>query len=161
MCRQAGGLAGRPSPPAAPPRPTPSLADLLTHPLPCLPTCFVLQVRPPVEHQWGCTASPVHGGGQHAPVSVFRHRLLQLFQLSIFCKLPVLPISTLEDLRWACWCGCGRVAGVGAVLKWGRAVVALPTSTSWRTPVAPEPHTPKPIHYVSMDAGAASWCASC
>ena len=55
-------------------------------------------VRPPVEHQWGCSSPPVHGT-PHAPVSVFRHRLLQLFQLSIFCKLPVLPVSTLEDLR--------------------------------------------------------------
>lgn len=60
---------------------------------------FFLQVRPPVEHQWGCSSPAVHAGPPHAPVSVFRHRLLQLFQLSIFCKLPVLPISTLEDLR--------------------------------------------------------------
>ncbi|KAL4457809.1 hypothetical protein ABPG75_012674 [Micractinium tetrahymenae] len=56
-------------------------------------------VRPPVEHQWGCSSQPVRGNLPHAPVSVFRHRLLQLFQLSIFCKLPVLPINTLEDLR--------------------------------------------------------------
>lgn len=35
-------------------------------------------VRPPVEHQWGCTSQPVRGGLQHAPVSVFRHRLLQV-----------------------------------------------------------------------------------
>lgn len=54
-----------------------------------------------MEHQWGCSSPAVHAGPPHAPVSVFRHRLLQLFQLSIFCKLPVLPIGTLEDLRWA------------------------------------------------------------
>ena len=53
-----------------------------------------------MEHQWGCSSQPVHGGpASGAPVSVFRHRLLQLFQLSIFCKLPVLPISTLDGLR--------------------------------------------------------------
>ena len=60
-------------------------------------------LRPPVEHQWGCTSPPVHPGPPHAPVSVFRHHLLQLFQLSIFCKLPVMPINTLQDLR----CGPG------------------------------------------------------
>ena len=61
------------------------------------------QVRPPVEHQWGCSSSTptVHAGASAPPasVSVFRHRLLQLFQLSIFCKLPVKPIDTLQDLR--------------------------------------------------------------
>ncbi len=65
-------------------------------------------VRRPVEHQWGCGTAlhpaPVAGGaGPHrggaAPVSVFRHRLLQLFQLSIFCKLPIRPMTTLKDLR--------------------------------------------------------------
>ena len=78
----------------------PHFPALLTSNLHCpAPAPPAPQVRPPVEHQWGCTSPAVHTGPPHAPVSVFRHRLLQLFQLSIFCKLPVLPISTLEDLR--------------------------------------------------------------
>ena len=39
--------------------------------------------------------------GFQAPISVFRHRLLQLFQLSIFCKLPIQPMKTLDDLKRA------------------------------------------------------------
>lgn len=54
-------------------------------------------IRPPVEHQWGC--GPLLGAGKPAPVSIFRHRLLQLFQLSVFCKLPIQPMTTLYDLR--------------------------------------------------------------
>ena len=56
-------------------------------------------VRPPVEHQWGC--EPMIQSGFKAPISVFRHRLLQLFQLSIFCKLPIQPMKTLDDLKRA------------------------------------------------------------
>lgn len=56
-------------------------------------------IRPPVEHQWGC--EPMIQSGFQAPISVFRHRLLQLFQLSIFCKLPVQPMKTLDDLKRA------------------------------------------------------------
>ena len=56
-------------------------------------------IRPPVEHQWGC--EPVIQTGFQAPISVFRHRLLQLFQLSIFCKLPIQPMKTLDDLKRA------------------------------------------------------------
>ena len=88
--------------PRAPQRP-PTHRHIASLPLlACLPACLpaCLQIRPPVEHQWGCSSQAVHGGpASGAPVSVFRHRLLQLFQLSIFCKLPVLPISTLEGLR--------------------------------------------------------------
>lgn len=54
-------------------------------------------IRPPVEHQWGCDA--LVRSKFRAPISVFRHRLLQLFQLSIFCKLPVVPMKTMDDLR--------------------------------------------------------------
>jgi predicted Zn-dependent peptidase len=53
-------------------------------------------LRPPVQHAWGFGAAE-----RAAPVSVFRHRLLQLFQLSVFCKLPVRPMGTLGDLRRA------------------------------------------------------------
>lgn len=56
-------------------------------------------VRPPVDHQWGC--GPMIQSGFQSPISVFRHRLLQLFQLSIFCKLPVQPMKTLDDLKRA------------------------------------------------------------
>lgn len=56
-------------------------------------------IRPPVEHQWGC--EPMIQTGFQAPISVFRHRLLQLFQLSIFCKLPIQPMKTLDDLKRA------------------------------------------------------------
>lgn len=55
--------------------------------------------NPPVEHQWGCS-SLLHAG-RPAPVSIFRHRLLQLFQLSVFCKLPIRPMTTMHDLRRA------------------------------------------------------------
>lgn len=56
-------------------------------------------IRPPVDHQWGC--EPMIQTGFQAPISVFRHRLLQLFQLSIFCKLPIQPMKTLDDLKRA------------------------------------------------------------
>jgi predicted Zn-dependent peptidase len=56
-------------------------------------------IRPPVEHQWGC-GRMLHSG-KPAPVSIFRHRLLQTFQLSVFCKVPVRPMSTMQDLRRA------------------------------------------------------------
>ncbi|KAG7669392.1 hypothetical protein Ndes2526B_g05713 [Nannochloris sp. 'desiccata'] len=56
-------------------------------------------IRPPVEHQWGC--GRVLHAGKPAPVSIFRHRLLQTFQLSVFCKVPVRPMSTMQDLRRA------------------------------------------------------------
>ena len=56
-------------------------------------------IRPPVEHQWGC-GRMVHSGAS-APVSIFRHRLLQTFQLSLFCKVPLRAMSTMEDLRRA------------------------------------------------------------
>jgi predicted Zn-dependent peptidase len=54
-------------------------------------------VRPPVDHQWGC--GPPLRGPSSAPVSIFRHRLLQLFQVSVFCKLPIRPMTKMEDLR--------------------------------------------------------------
>ena len=34
-------------------------------------------------------------------MSVFRHRLLHHFQLTIFCKLPAEPIVTQEDIRYS------------------------------------------------------------
>ncbi len=47
-------------------------------------------LRPPVAHRFG-RGKP--DGWQMAPVSVFRHRLLQHFMLSVFCKLPIKPIQ--------------------------------------------------------------------
>lgn len=65
-----------------------------TH-LSLLPT----SLRPPVQHAWGCgAAAPAKPPPQ---ISVFRHRLLQLFQLSLFCKLPIQPLTTMQDLRRA------------------------------------------------------------
>ncbi|KFM27169.1 putative zinc protease PqqL [Auxenochlorella protothecoides] len=62
-----------------------------TH-LSLLPT----SLRPPVQHAWGCgAAAPAKPPPQ---ISVFRHRLLQLFQLSLFCKLPIQPLTTMQDL---------------------------------------------------------------
>lgn len=57
-------------------------------------------IRPPVEHRFGCGPPPTDGA-RTAGVSVFRHRLLQHFMLSIFCKLPIRSISTMDDLRRA------------------------------------------------------------
>jgi predicted Zn-dependent peptidase len=60
-----------------------------------------MMVRPPVDHHWGAIQHPSLADERRAPVSVFRHRLLQLFQLSIFCKLPIRPMTTLDDLKRA------------------------------------------------------------
>ena len=89
--------------------------------LPLTPCCLPArpQIRPPVEHQWGCGTQLVHGAPP-APVSLFRHRLLQLFQLSVFCKLPIRPMTTMHDLRWA---GLGGMGGLGA---WGLGWAAGP-----------------------------------
>ncbi|KAI8464353.1 MAG: LuxS/MPP-like metallohydrolase [Monoraphidium minutum] len=54
-------------------------------------------VRPPVAHKHGY--GPLAPGEGPAPVSVFRHPLLQSFMLSVFCKLPVTSMTTMDDLR--------------------------------------------------------------
>lgn len=54
-------------------------------------------VRPPVAHKHGY--GPMAPGEGPAAVSVFRHPLLQTFMLSVFCKLPVMSMTTMEDLR--------------------------------------------------------------
>ena len=46
------------------------------------------------------TNEPVPGT-TNAPVKIFRHRLLQQFMLSVFCKLPVQPVDTLEGVKHA------------------------------------------------------------
>ncbi|CAG9466529.1 unnamed protein product [Pedinophyceae sp. YPF-701] len=61
-------------------------------------------VRPPVEHVYGMSdwqGRPVQVIEGTAPVRVFRHPLLQHFQLSLFCKMPVREINSMEDLRYA------------------------------------------------------------
>lgn len=35
-----------------------------------------------------------------ARVKIFRHPLLQYFQLSLFCKMPIMPIVNMGDLRY-------------------------------------------------------------
>lgn len=57
------------------------------------------QVRPPVEHRFGC--GPLEEGEATPTVRVFKHRLLQHFMLSLFCKLPVLPMTRIRDMRTA------------------------------------------------------------
>ena len=59
----------------------------------------MLQVRPPVKHRFGC--GPLQSGEDSPTVRVFRHRLLQHFMLSLFCKLPVQPMTRIRDIRAA------------------------------------------------------------
>ena len=69
------------------------------------------QVRPPVEHIFG--GGPPAAGEAPAPVSVFRHRLLQHFMLSVFCKLPIKQMTCMRDIRRAPQCfplSSGQVA---------------------------------------------------
>ncbi|GLC34133.1 hypothetical protein PLESTB_000841000 [Pleodorina starrii] len=54
-------------------------------------------VRPPVEHKWG--HGPLKQGEQPAEVKVFRHPLLQHFMLSVFCKLPIQPLTEMAHLK--------------------------------------------------------------
>ncbi|KAG1670958.1 hypothetical protein FOA52_011393 [Chlamydomonas sp. UWO 241] len=56
-------------------------------------------VRPPVGHMvgWG----PLRAGERPAEVKIFRHPLLHHYMLSIFCKLPISPMTTMEHLRQA------------------------------------------------------------
>jgi hypothetical protein len=54
-------------------------------------------VRPPVAHKHGY--GPMAPGEGPAAVSVFKHPLLQSFMLSVFCKLPVTSMTTMDDLR--------------------------------------------------------------
>lgn len=66
--------------------------------------CMHAQLRPPVEHRFG--RGPLTPDEQPAPISVFRHRLLHHFSLTLFCKLPVEPISTMEDTRYSLMVCC-------------------------------------------------------
>lgn len=99
----------------------------------------LLQIRPPVEHQWGCGQQLVHAPAP-APVSVFRHRLLQLFQLSVFCKLPIRPMTTMHDLRCA---GAGHAsrAGMAQVLAEGWAARHNPHALCAACCCKPRPQT--------------------
>ena len=54
------------------------------------------EVLPPVQHRFG--VGPLVAGEQPT-LAVYRHRLLQQFMLSIFCKLPVRPVTRMRDLR--------------------------------------------------------------
>ena len=90
-------------------------------------------VRPPVEHQWGCAAQLLHGAPP-ARVSVFRHRLLQLFQLSVFCKLPVRPMTTMEDIR--------RGQRLVSCMQPAEQALLRKGSTTWRAPVCGRQSSP-------------------
>ena len=54
------------------------------------------EVLPPVQHRFG--VGPLVPGEQPT-LAVYRHRLLQQYMLSIFCKLPVRPVTQMRDLR--------------------------------------------------------------
>ncbi|GIL94695.1 hypothetical protein Vretimale_918 [Volvox reticuliferus] len=54
-------------------------------------------VRPPVQHKWGY--GPLAPGEQPAEVKIFRHPLLQHFILSVFCKLPIQPMTDMVHLK--------------------------------------------------------------
>ncbi|GMH43786.1 hypothetical protein BSKO_11720 [Bryopsis sp. KO-2023] len=71
---------------------------LLEGPEKIIPSRSRHEIRPPVEHVMGC--GPLSDGeNPMVPVSIFRHPLLQHFMLSVFCKLPVRPIRTRENLK--------------------------------------------------------------
>lgn len=54
------------------------------------------EVLPPVQHRFGVGPT---APDEQPTVAVYRHRLLQQFMLSIFCKLPVRPVTRMRDLR--------------------------------------------------------------
>jgi len=54
-------------------------------------------IRPPVRHHWGM--GPLAPAERPAPVSTFQHPLLQNFMLSVFCKVPITPMTTMAHLR--------------------------------------------------------------
>uniref|UniRef100_A0A6U0W9G0 Mitochondrial processing peptidase n=1 Tax=Polytomella parva TaxID=51329 RepID=A0A6U0W9G0_9CHLO len=57
-------------------------------------------VRPPVEHLFGYgSLAPATAVPSQVPISVFRHPLLQQFMLTLFCKLPIQPMTRMGDLR--------------------------------------------------------------
>ena len=51
-----------------------------------------------MAHQFGM--GPIaEGQTGTAPITMFRHRLLHHFQVSLFSKLPLRPMTRLEDVR--------------------------------------------------------------
>ena len=48
-------------------------------------------------HRFG--HGPLAEGEKPAAINIFRHPLLHSFMLSIFCKLPILPMTRMEHLR--------------------------------------------------------------
>ncbi len=54
------------------------------------------EVLPPVQHRFGVGPT---AQDEQPTVAVYRHRLLQQFMLSIFCKLPVRAVTRMRDLR--------------------------------------------------------------
>lgn len=58
-------------------------------------------IRPPVEHRMGLLPAALSSANAvtASDVKIFRHNLIQQFSLTLFSKLPVLPVTTLKDLR--------------------------------------------------------------
>jgi len=54
-------------------------------------------VRPPVKHRYG--VGPLQPGEKPAEVGIFRHSLLHHFMCSIFCKMPIQPMTKMGHLR--------------------------------------------------------------
>ena len=52
-----------------------------------------------MAHRFGC--GPLKAGEAPPTARVFKHRLLQHFMLSLFCKLPVQPMTRIRDMRAA------------------------------------------------------------
>ena len=66
-------------------------------------------MRPPVKHRFGC--GPLQPEEAAPTVRVFKHRLLQHFMLSLFCKLPVQPMTRIRAMRAAFMVSPGRSSG--------------------------------------------------
>ena len=57
-----------------------------------------MQRRKPLSHEYGCGPVP-EGQTGTAPITMFRHALLHHFQLTLFSKLPLKPMTLIEDVR--------------------------------------------------------------
>jgi hypothetical protein len=68
----------------------------LTHSLTALPN---LLPPPSTSYLCFCIATTPTDEPE-LPISIFRHPLLQEFKLSVFCKMPVCSLKTLDDLKY-------------------------------------------------------------
>ena len=59
---------------------------------------LLVQRRRSLSHEYGCGPIP-EGQTGTAPITMFRHALLHHFQLTLFSKLPLKPMTLIEDVR--------------------------------------------------------------